>query len=278
MVPIIGLLLAFSVLPIVASFYLSFFKYEMLQPLEFLGLGNYIYAFTRDPVFHETILNTFYYALVSVSLGMAVSLMVAQFIHNRPRFKSFFRTVYFLPVVTPAISTAIIWRFIFQPSQFGFLNALISYIGIPAQPWLTSAPLVKPALVVIGIWGGLGYNMVLFLAGLAGIPFTFYEAAKIDGANSWQMFWKITWPLLSPTVLFTTVTGTISALQLFSTPFVMTRGGPENASRTVVMWIQQVGFDQFRMGYSSALAYIFFVIILIMTLLQLRYMKTQWSY
>lgn len=278
LVPIIGLLLTFSVFPILASFYLSFFDYEMLQPLKFVGLKNYIYAFTRDPVFLETIYNTFYFSLISVPLGMMISLMVAQTIHSRTHFKPFFRTAYFLPVVTPVISTAIVWRFMFQPSQFGFLNGIIAYVGLPAQPWLTSAALVKLALIAIGIWGALGYNLVLFLAGLAGIPTTFYEAAKIDGANSWHMFWKITWPLLSPTVLFVTVTGTISAMQIFTIPYMITRGGPENASRMVVMWVQQTGFEQFRMGYASALAYIFFIIILIMTLLQLRYMKTQWSY
>jgi len=278
LVPIMGLLLVFSVLPIFASLFLSLFKYEMLQPLEFVGLGNYKYAITKDPVFHKTILNTLYYALISVPLGMAVSLLVAQLIHTKSLFKSFFRTVYFLPVVTPQIATAIVWKFIYQPAGFGFLNGILSYVGIPAQPWLTSAGLVKPALVVIGVWAGLGYNMVLFLAGLAGIPTPFYEAARIDGANSWQSFWKITWPLLSPTVLFTTVTGTISALQIFSLPFVMTKGGPENASRTIVLWIQQTGFQQFRMGYSSALAYIFFLFILILTLVELRYMKSEWSY
>jgi multiple sugar transport system permease protein len=266
------------VFPIFGSFFLSFFDYEMLQPLKFVGLGNYSYAFTGDSVFRATLINTFYYALVSVVVGMTLSLMVAQFIHSRPRLKDFFRTAYFLPIVTPMVSIAIVWRFIFQPSQFGFLNGIISYLGVPAQPWLTSARLVIPSLVIIGIWSGMGYNVVLFLAGLAGIPTTFYEAARIDGANSWQMFWKITWPLLSPTVLFTTVTGSIGALQIFGIPYILTGGGPEDASRMVVMWVQDVGFKQFRMGYASALAYIFFVIILILTLVELRYLRTKWSY
>jgi multiple sugar transport system permease protein len=213
-----------------------------------------------------------------VVVGAAFSLLVAQFIHSRPKLKDFFRTAYFLPVITPMVAVAIVWRFIFQPSQFGFLNGLLGYVGLRAQPWLTSSGLVIPSLVIIGIWGGMGYNMVLFLAGLAGIPTTFYEAAKIDGANSWQMFWKITWPLLSPTVLFTTVTGSIGALQVFGVPYILTGGGPEDASRMVVMWIQDVGFKQFRMGYASSLAYIFFVIILILTLVELRYLRTKWSY
>jgi multiple sugar transport system permease protein len=204
--------------------------------------------------------------------------MIAQFIHSRPRLKDFFRTAYFLPVVTPMVSIVIVWRFILQPSQFGLLNGILTYVGVPAQPWLTSARLVIPSLIIIGIWAGMGYNAVLFLAGLAGIPTTFYEAARIDGANNWQMFWKITWPLLSPTVLFTTVTGSIGALQVFSIPYILTTGGPEDASRMVVMWVQDVGFKQFRMGYASSLAYVFFVVILILTLVELRYLRTKWSY
>jgi multiple sugar transport system permease protein len=278
LVPILGLLFVFSVLPILGSFFLSFFQYEMLQPLKFVGLGNYIYAFTKDEVFLTTLVNTFYYALLSVGVGMALSLAVAQFIFTRPHLQSFFRSTYFLPVITPMVAIAIVWRFILQPSQFGFLNGLLGYASIRAQPWLTSAVRVIPSLVIIGIWSGLGYNMVLFLAGLAGIPNTFYEAARLDGATSWGTFWKITWPLLSPTVLFTTVTASIGALQIFGIPYIMTRGGPENASRMVVMWIQETGFKQFRMGYASALAYIFFLVILVLTLIELRYLRTQWSY
>jgi multiple sugar transport system permease protein len=137
---------------------------------------------------------------------------------------------------------------------------------------------VIPSLALISIWLGLGYNMVLFLAGLGSIPGVFYEAARIDGANAWQIFWGITWPLLSPTLLFMTVTGSIGAMQIFSVPYILTGGGPEDASRTVVMWIQQTGFQQFRMGYASSLAIIFFLIILALTLLQLRYLRTRWSY
>jgi multiple sugar transport system permease protein len=278
LVPILGLLLVFGILPIFGSFFLSFFDYEMLQPLKFVGLDNYRYAFTDDPVFRTTLVNTFYFAFASVVVGMAFSLVIAQFIHSRPRLKDLFRTAYFLPVVTPMISVVIVWRFILQPSQFGLLNGMLGYLAVPAQPWLTSARLVIPSLILIGIWSGAGYNIVLFLAGLAGIPTTFYEAARIDGANSWQMFWKITWPLLSPTVLFTTVTASIGAMQVFSIPYIMTKGGPEDASRMVVMWVQETGFKQFRMGYASSLAYIFFLVILVLTLVELRYLRTKWSY
>jgi multiple sugar transport system permease protein len=278
LVPIIGMLLIFNVLPIFGSFFLSFFKYEMLQPLQFIGLQNYVYAFTRDPVFLRTVVNTLYYAVASVIVGMALSLAAAQFIFTRKRGQSLFRSAYFLPVITPMVSIAIVWRFILQPSKFGLLNGVLSNFGIRSQPWLTSERLVIPSLVMIGVWAGLGYTMVLFLAGLSGIPSTFYEAAEIDGANSWRKFWNITWPLLAPTVLFTAVTGTISALQIFGIPYIMTKGGPENASRMVVMWVQETGFAQFRMGYASALAYVFFVFILILTIIELRYLRTDWSY
>ena len=278
LVPILGLLILFSVFPILASFYLSFFDFQMLQPLKFVGLNNFIYAFTRDIVFHQTILNTIYFAAVSVPLGMAISLIIAQLIFGRKHLQSFWRTVYFLPVVTPVVAIAIVWRFIYQPSKFGFLNSLLANVGINPISWINSQAWVIPSLIFLSIWAGLGYNMVLFLAGLGGIPSTFYEAAKIDGANEWQMFWGITIPLLSPTILFTTITGTISAMQIFSIPYIMTRGGPENASRMWVMWIQEVGFAQFRMGYASSLAVLFFIFILALTFIQLRLLRTQWSY
>jgi multiple sugar transport system permease protein len=278
LVPILGLLMIFSVFPILASFYLSLFDFEMLQPLKFVGLNNFIYAFTRDFVFHKTVVNTIYFALVSVPLGMAVSLIVAQLIFGRKHLQSLWRTIYFLPVVTPVVAIAIVWRFIYQPSKFGFLNSLMATVGINPISWINSQDWVIPSLIFLSIWASLGYNMVLFLAGLGGIPYTFYEAAKIDGANEWQMFWGITAPLLSPTVLFTTITGTISAMQIFSIPYIMTRGGPENASRMWVMWIQEVGFSQFRMGYASSLSVLFFLFIMALTFIQLRLLRTQWSY
>ncbi len=278
LVPIFALIVIFSILPILASVFLSFFDYRLNQPLHFNGINNFIYAFTQDQIFLTSIANTFYYALLSVPLGMAISLVVAQFIYNRRHLQSFFRTMYFMPYITPLIAITMVWRYFLQPSQFGIINSFLAMVHIPAQPFLNSSAQVIPSLALISIWVGLGYNMVLFLAGLGGIPSVFYEAARIDGANAWQMFWQITWPLLSPTVLFMTVTGSIGALQVFSVPYILTGGGPEDASRTVVMWIQQTGFQQFRMGYASALAMIFFIIILIFTLLQLRFLRTRWSY
>jgi len=278
LVPIIGLLLIFTVIPIFASFFLSFTDYRLNQPIKFIGIQNFIYAFSQDEVFLRTVVNTVYYAFVSVPVSMAISLVVAQFIFNRKHLQSFFRTIYFLPYITPMIAVVVVWRFLLQPSQFGILNSFLAAFKIPAQPLLNSSIQVIPSIILITTWASVGYNMVLFLAGLGGIPFSFYEAAKIDGANSWQLFWKITWPLLSPTVLFTTVTGSIGAMQIFSIPYILTQGGPEDASRMVVMWIYQTGFNQFRMGYASSLAMVFFVVVMILTVIQLRFLRTRWSY
>jgi multiple sugar transport system permease protein len=278
LVPIFGLIFIFSIIPIAASFVLSLTDYRLNQPMHFAGLDNFIYAFSKDRVFIRSLTNTFYYALVSVPFGMALSLVIAQLIFNRKHMQSFFRTIYFLPYITPMIAIVVVWRFLLQPSQFGIINSFLAGVGIPAQPFLNNSIQVIPSIILVTTWAGVGYNMVLFLAGLGGIPSSFYEAAKIDGANSWQLFWKITWPLLSPTVLFTTVTGTIGALQIFSVPYILTQGGPEDASRTIVMWIQQTGFNQFRMGYASSLAMVFFVITLILTVVQLRVLRTRWSY
>lgn len=278
LVPILGLIFIFSILPIFASLVLSLTNYRLNQPISFAGLDNYIYAFGKDTVFIRSLMNTAYYALVSVPFGMALSLIVAQFIFNRKHLQSFFRTIYFLPYITPMIAIVVVWRFLLQPSQFGIINSFLAAVGIPAQPFLNSSIEVIPSIILVTTWGSVGYNMILFLAGLGGIPTSFYEAAKIDGANSWQLFWKITWPMLSPTILFTTVTGTIGALQIFSVPYILTQGGPEDASRTIVMWIQATGFNQFRMGYASSLAMVFFVITMVLTLLQLRFLRTRWSY
>ena len=278
LVPIMGLILLFSVFPIIASLFLSLTNYRLNQPISFIGIENFVFAFTRDQVFIRTIINTFYYALVSVPLGMLISLMIAQFIFNRSHLQSFFRTMYFLPYITPMIAVVVVWKFLLQPSQFGIINSFLAGVKIPAQPFLNSSVEVIPSIILVTTWASIGYNMVLFLAGLGGIPVSFYEAAKIDGASSWQLFWKITWPMLSPTLLFTTVTGTIGNLQVFSVPFILTQGGPEDASRTIVMWIQQTGFNQFRMGYASSLAMVFFVITMILTILQLRFLRTRWSY
>jgi multiple sugar transport system permease protein len=278
LIPIMGLLLLFSVIPIFASFFLSFTDYRLNQPISFIGLQNFIYAFSQDNVFLTTIANTIYYAFVSMPVSMALSLIVAQFIFNRRHMQSFFRTMYFLPYITPMIAVVVVWRFLLQPSQFGIINSFLAGVDIPAQPFLNSSVQVIPSIILITTWASVGYNMVLFLAGIGGIPSSFYEAAKIDGANSWQLFWKITWPLLSPTVLFTTVTGSIGAMQIFSIPYILTQGGPEDASRMIVQWIYQTGFNQFRMGYASSLAMVFFIIVLILTALQLRFLRTRWSY
>jgi multiple sugar transport system permease protein len=278
LVPIIGLIIIFSIIPIFASLFLSFTDYRLNQSLKFIGLENFIYAFTKDQVFLRTIANTVYYAFLSVPVAMAVSLIVAQFIFNRKHFQSFFRTMYFLPYITPMIAVVVVWRFLLQPSQFGIINSFLAAVNIPAQPFLNSSIQVIPSIILITTWAAIGYNMVLFLAGLGGIPSSFYEAGKIDGANSWQLFWKITWPMLSPTVLFTTVTGSIGAMGIFSVPYILTQGGPEDSSRMIVMWIQATGFNQYRMGYASALAMVFFAIVMVLTVLQLRFLRTRWSY
>jgi ABC-type sugar transport system permease subunit len=278
LLPIFALILVFMIFPIFASLFFSFFEFRIGSELKFIGAGNFIYAFTRDPVFNSTLKNTFYYALLSVPLGMALSLLVAQFIYTRGHLQSYFRTMFFMPYITPLIAVVMVWRYFLQPSQFGIINSFLVQLHIRAQPFLTNSVQVIPSLTLIAVWTTLGYNMVLFLAGLGSIPGVFYEAARIDGANPWQMFWSITWPLLSPTVLFMTVTGSIGALQIFSVPYILTQGGPVDSSRTVVMWIQQTGFSQFRMGYASALAMIFFAVVIVLTLLQLRYLRTRWSY
>ncbi len=278
LVPILGHIFLFSVFPILASFFLAFTDKNVNHPeFQLVGFSNFIEAF-KDHVFIRSIENTLYFSFVSVPVGMAISLVVAQLIFNRKYYKSIWRSIYFLPGITPLIASIIIWRYFLQPSQYGVLNSLLAIFSIPSQEWLRSTTEVIPSIIIMTIWGGLGFNMVLFLAGLGGISTTYYEAARIDGANSWQLFWNITWPLLAPVVLFTTVTGMIGAMQIYGVPVVLTQGGPEDASRVILMQIQQQGFEWYRMGYASSLAVITFLIILVLTIIELRFLSARYQY
>ncbi|MCP4543216.1 MAG: sugar ABC transporter permease [Chloroflexi bacterium] len=276
LVPILGLLFVFSLGPILASLVLSFYDYDFGQTPEPVGLANYVEAF-HDPVLGSVMRNILFYTVLTVPIEMLLSLFIAQLIHSVPRYRAIFRVAYFLPVMTPAVAAAAVWKFVYQP-QFGLLNGLLARLSLPTPNWLNSSALVIPALSVVWIWFDMGYNVVLFLAGLLGVPRQLIDAAKIDGANGWQIFWRIVFPLLGRTTVYAMVTTTVVAVQLFNLPHVMTRGGPEDASRTPVMYVYEQGFYWLRMGYASAVAYILFILVLIIVLIQLRLMRADWNY
>ena len=250
------------------SFFISFSKWDVLTSPEWVGLQNYIYLF-KDPVFQKTLWNTVRYALMVVPLGMIVSLTLALALNTKIRFQKIYRLIYFLPVLTMPVTISIIWKWIYNP-DFGPLNQFLHLFGFGRLLWLSDVNLAMPALVLMDIWMGSGYGMIIYLAGLQNIPREFYEAAEVDGANYWQKLFYITLPLLTPTLFFSMVTSLISAFQVFDIVYTMTKGGPQESTRSMVYTIFDNGFHFFKMGLASAAAWILFAIILVVTIIQLR--------
>lgn len=266
---IIGFIL-FVAGPLLASGFLSFTKYNVLRPPEFVGLRNYAYAFGTDELFYPSIIRTFYYALLLVPLAMAGSLAVAMLLNQKLLLTAVWRALYFLPTLTPLVAAALLWRWMLNP-DVGLVNYLLAQVGIDGPGWLSSIDWAIPALVLVGLWASVGGSrMIIFLAGLQDVPRELLESAEMDGAGRWAKFWNVTLPLITPTVFFNLVLGIIFALRTFDIAFVSTGGGPARATWFISLHIYQNAFVSFDMGYASALSWIFFVILFIMTYLQFR--------
>jgi len=253
--------------PMIASAVMSFTEWKILTPPEWVGLGNFVKMF-RDPIFKLSLWNTVYYTFLGVPIFLVASLATALVLNLNLRGMSLYRTLYFVPSLTPAVANALLWVWIFNP-DFGLANAFLGSIGLPPQKWLFDVRLAKPSFIIMGLWG-VGQQMIVFLAGLQGIPTELYEAASIDGANSWQRFRNITIPMLSPTIFFNLVIGIIGSFQVFTTAFIATGGGPQNATLFYVLYLYRNAFQYFKMGYASALAWVLFLIVLTFTLIQFR--------
>jgi len=266
---ILGFLL-FVAGPLVASMWFSLTKYNVLRPPTFIGLDNYIFAFTNDPLFFPSIWRTFYFALLSVPLAMIGSLVVALLLNQKLMATAVWRTLYFLPTLTPIIAAALLWRWMLNP-DVGLVNFLLEKIGIDGPGWLSSTSWAIPSLVIMGLWASVGGSrMIIFLAGLQDVPTELLEAAEIDGAGAWAKFWKVTLPMITPTVFFNLVLGIIFALRTFDIAFVATAGGPARATWFISLHIYQNAFVSFDMGYASALAWVFFLILFALTFIQFR--------
>lgn len=265
--------LAFMVIPIFISLGISLFEWELLVPPRFVGLANYK-ALLSDQLFLAVLKNTLYYVLGVVPLNIVLALGMALWLNQKLRFISFYRSAIFLPVVTLTVAVSLIFKWMYEP-HVGLINAALGFLGIKGPLWLGSAEWAMPALIFMNVWKGFGYNMVLFLAGLQGIPASVYEAADIDGADKWAKFRYVTLPLLSPTTFFATVMTIISSFQIFDAARVMTNGGPVNATNTIVLYIFQNGFEYFKMGYASAIAWVLFATLFLLTVLQMRFQR-QW--
>ena len=252
----------FIVLPVIASFGLSFTSWDLLNPIKFVGLENYKLIFT-EPLFFKILLNTIVFAIATSVFGVIIPLVLAAILNSKLRGSEFFKTAYFLPFITPMIVIGIVWQWIFDPN-IGILNRVL-HMHIQ---WLYDTHFALPALIMVTVWKLIGYNIVIFLSGFASIPDNLYEAAKIDGANPAQTFFNITIPMLSPTIFFVVIITAISSFQVFDLIYLMTQGGPLDSTNVLVYSIYKNAFEYFNVGKASAMAYVLFIIILVLTLVQ----------
>ena len=273
LLPSLIILLIFAFFPVVFSIVASFTRWNLPYRPVWTGLGNYLYLFTNKVgwvAFRQAMVNTAYFTLGSVPLNMVISLFLALLLNQKLRGVGLFRTAYFLPTITSTVAMSVVWMWLYHPANYGLFNSVLLRLGLPTQRWLRDPVLAMPAVIAMGIWHGMGYNVIIFLAGLQNVPAQLYEAARIDGASTWQQFRKITWPLLSPTTFYILVIGVINAMQAFSQMHVMTQGGPLGRTTTLVYLLYHEAFESFAMGRASALACILFVMLLLLTLLQFR--------
>ena len=252
----------FIIIPVFCSFGLSFMKWDLLNPVEFVGLTNYIDIFS-DQLFYKILLNTIVFAVSTSVFGVIIPLVLASILNRKLRGSEFFKTAYFLPFITPMIVIGVVWEWIFDPN-IGILNNLLNlHIN-----WLYDTSFAMPALIIVSVWKLIGYNMIIFLSALSSVNMSLFEAAKIDGANSFQTFKNVTVPILSPTIFFVVIITTISSFQVFDLIYLMTQGGPFDSTNVLVYAIYNNAFEYFNVGKASAIAYVLFVIILVLTLIQ----------
>jgi multiple sugar transport system permease protein len=260
--------------PMVASLLISFMRWEIVTPPRWTGLEQYARLF-NDSRFYLSLYNTAYYVFIGVPLHLFLALLAALAMNLNLRGIRFYRTVYFIPSITPVVASSLLWLWIFNP-EFGLANAVLNRIGLPSLYWLQDPRLAKPAFIIMSFWT-IGGQMVILLAGLKGIPQALYEAAEMDGAGRWASFRYITLPMLSPAIFFNLILAIIGAFQVFTQSYIITGGGPENATLFYVLYLYRMAFENFRMGYASAMAWVLFVIILIFTFIQFR-LSDRWVF
>ncbi len=253
--------------PILVSLYFSLTEFNIISMPRWIGIQNYL-QLAGDPIFWQSLRVTAIYALLSLPASLILSLTLAVLMNQKLRGIAFWRTVYYLPAVISGVAVAVLWRWILNP-EFGLLNVLLRYLGVNGPNWLQDTRTALPSLVMISLWS-VGGNMVIYLSGLQGIPTELYEAAEIDGATSWQRFLHVTLPLLSPVIFFNVVMGLIGSFQWFTEPFVMTHGGPEQSTLSYMLNLYNNAFQFFKMGYASALGWVLFVLVLLLTVVVFR--------
>lgn len=277
-VPSVTILVLFLFVPILASFFISLTDWNIYgladrSNVGFVGLKNYKRVF-QDAIFWKSLWNTLFFTGVGVPFTVMISLLCATVLNEKfVKLKTFFRTAYFVPVVSTIVAVAVIWRWLYNP-EFGLLNYMLKSMSLPEFNWLADPRTALASLILMAAWKNFGYNMIIFLAGLQSIPETLYESARIDGANAWQLFLHVTLPGLRSIMVFVVIMSTIGYLQFFAEPYVMTKGGPLNSTMSIVLYMYNQGFKFFELGYASSLAYILFGIIFIFTFIQIRLRKS----
>lgn len=273
--PAFLLLLVFSLIPIVLAGYISLFDYPLVNPArrEFIGLANYIKAFS-DSTVGRAFVNTAYYALWQVPVQTVMALVLAMLIEKPLRFVGIFRTGFYLPVVVSMVVASVLWMVMLN-SQSGLVNSFLIWLGIPRQPLLLSETQALPVLALMSSWKWVGLGMLVFLTGLQSIPNQYYEAAIVDGANGLQQFWYITLPLLKRSAVYVIVTVTIDAFKFFTPVYIITKGGPQNSTLTILYHIFREAFDYNRLGYASAIAIVFTALLIIFAIFQLRLLRSE---
>ena len=273
-------LFLFLVTPFIIAFVVSFTDQRLIPnpnlATQFIALRNFLRLFS-NPNFHQALLNTFIFAVIVVPLQTFLALLLAVLVNQKLRFINLFRTIYFSPVVTTMVVVSIIWYFLYNPGE-GLINQMISFISfgkLGPYNWLNDTALALPAIMILSVWQGVGFQMVIYLAGLQGIPDELYEAGRVDGANAWQQFWQITIPQLRNTTIFVIISTTILAFKLFTQVWVMTKGGPQGATKTIIVLLYEEGFKMLRVGYASAIGVLFFLIVLAVSLIQRVYLKEE---
>jgi len=280
LLPSLVIFVAFTFFPAIFSLVVSLFRWDLPGKAVFIGFENYRYLFTdplEAPIFWKSLLNTFFFAL-GVPINLFVSLLIALLLNRRLPGVGLFRTAFFLPAITSVTAISVVWLWLYHPAQYGLFNSFLIQLGLPLQRWLRDPLLAMPCLIFMGVWSGMGYNIIIFLAGLQSIPRVLYEAAEIDGADRPHLFLSVTWPLLGPTLFYVLSVGMINSLKAFTEIDVMTQGGPLNATTTMAYYLYQNAFQFFQIGKASAVAVLLFVMLLGLTWVQFRYVDRRVYY
>lgn len=270
--PYIIFFLLFTAYPLIFSFILIFYRWNIVGPMQWIGLGNFA-TLLHDPLFWKSLWNTVRFLIIHIPLQIAVALVLAEILNQRIRFRGFFRAAFFLPVVISGVVVTILWQQ-FYSTDTGLINLFLSKIGLSRIPWLTSTALAMPSIAIMATWKNVGFYVVLFLAGLQSVPRNLYEVAELDGASKIQQFFKITIPVINPVVVLVVILSTINGFSLFIEPYVMTSGGPLNSTLSTFLYIYKEAFSFYKMGYAATMGFVLAAVILSVVLVQRKMVET----